>query len=138
MVELSFVTDPTDNQKRQILALYHRRGWWPKTVNDPERISRIIRGSHCFLLAMEGDEVAGMGRALSDRTGDAYIHDLTVRQAFRNRGLGRRLVRMIIDRLVSDGITWVGLIAEGRSHGFYEKDGFQIMEDARPMYRWVP
>lgn len=138
MFELSFVTEPSCDQKKQILAIYHRRNWWPETVDDPERIDRIIRGSHCFLLAMHQDEVAAMGRALSDRTGDAYIHDLTVRQAFRNQGLGRLMVRMIIDRLTRDGITWVGLIAEGHSHGFYEKDGFHIMDDARPMFRWVP
>lgn len=138
MVELSFLTEPSNDQKKQILAIYHKRSWWPETVNDPERISRIVRGSHCFVVAMDGDTVVGMGRALSDKTGDAYIHDMTVIESVRHQGLGRRIVRMIIDRLIDDGITWVGLIAERNSHGFYEKEAFRKMEEAVPMFKWVP
>lgn len=138
MFELSFTREPSLDQKQQILAIYHRRNWWPETVTDPERIDRIAKGSHCYVLAMKGDVVAGMGRALSDGEGDAYIHDVTVRKAFRHQGLGRLIVRKIIDRLIADGITWVGLIAEGASHPFYAKEGFADMDGARPMFRWVP
>ncbi|MBU1171635.1 MAG: GNAT family N-acetyltransferase [Proteobacteria bacterium] len=138
MFELSFLIEPNDNQKKQILSIYHKRKWWPETVNDPERIHRIVQGSHCFVLAMDGDNVAGMGRALSDKTGDAYIHDVTVEEKFRHQGLGRLIVRKIIDRLVQDGITWVGLIAEQNSHIFYEKENFQTMGKAVPMFKWVP
>lgn len=138
MFDLSFLTDPSDDQKKQILSIYHRRNWWPETVKDPERITRIVRGSHCFVVAMDGADVAGMGRALSDKTGDAYIHDVTVRENYRHQGLGRLIVRMIIDRLVQDGITWVGLIAEKNSHSFYEKEAFLKMDEAIPMFKWVP
>lgn len=137
MFELSILTHPTDEQKKQILSIYHNQKWWPKSVNDPERISRIIAGSHCFVVAMLGDDVAGMGRALSDRTGDAYIHDVNVREDYRHRGLGSRIVRMLIERLKKDGITWVGLIAEANSHTFYEKEAFERMEKAIPMFKWI-
>lgn len=138
MIEIYFLTKADERQTRQILDVYHHMKWWPETVNDPERIHRIILGSHCFVLATKGGEVAGMGRALSDRTGDAYIHDLVVLEEYRGMGLGRMLVRKIIDRLVDDGITWVGLIAERNSHGFYERESFQTMADSTPMFKWVP
>lgn len=137
MFELSFLTDPTDDQKKQILSIYHTQKWWPESVNDPERISRIIAGSHCYVVAMQGKDVAGFGRALSDRTGDAYIHDVNVREDFRNHGLGSRIVRMLIERLKQDGITWVGLIAEANSHTFYEKEAFARMDKAIPMFKWI-
>lgn len=106
-------------------------------MNDPERISRIINGSHCFVVAMHDSHVAGFGRALSDRTGDAYIHDVTVREEYRHHGLGSRIVRMLLERLKKDGITWVGLIAEANSHTFYEKEAFELMEKAIPMFKWI-
>ena len=137
MLKLSFITNPTDDQKAQILGIYHAQGWWPETINNPERISRIIHGSHCFVVAMDGDRVAGMGRALSDRTGDAYIHDVTVREAYRHQGVGARIVRKIINRLKQDGITWIGLIAEADSHSFYEKEAFKRMSKAIPMFKWI-
>lgn len=137
MFELSFLTEPTPDQKTQILSIYHTQKWWPETVNDPERIDRIIAGSHCCVVAMHGDVVAGMGRALSDRTGDAYIHDVIVRDDYRNHGLGSRIVRSLIDRLKQDGITWVGLIAEAGSHSFYEKETFEKMDKAIPMFKWI-
>ncbi len=137
MIELFFLKDPSDDQKNQILSLYHERRWWPESITDAHRVQQVIDGSHCFVAAFSGQELAGMGRALSDRTGDAYIHDVTVREEFRNHGLGRRIIQSLTQRLKQDGITWVALIAEGGSHGFYEKTDFRIMENARPMYRWM-
>lgn len=137
MFELTFLTHPTDDQKSQMLSIYHAQKWWPETVNDPERISRIIEGSHCVVVAMHGDVVAGMGRALSDKTGDAYIHDVIVKPDYRSHGLGGRIVRMLLDRLKQDGITWVGLIAEAGSHSFYENEAFEKMEKAIPMFKWI-
>jgi ribosomal protein S18 acetylase RimI-like enzyme len=86
---------------------------------------------------MSEDELAGMGRALSDKTGDAYIHDVTVREKFRGQGLGTLIINMLINRLSKDGITWVGLIAEKNSHPFYKTGGFQIMENSVPMFKWM-
>jgi hypothetical protein len=79
MFELAFLTEPNRQQKQQILSMYHSRNWWPETLTDPERVQQVIDGSHCFVAAFSGDEVVGFGRALSDRTGDAYIHDVTVK-----------------------------------------------------------
>lgn len=74
-----------------------------------------------------------MGRAISDRISDSYIQDVTVQENFRGRGVGTRIVRMIIERLHKDGIYWIGLIAEKGSHGFYEPIGFKKMPDSIPM-----
>lgn len=137
MIELFFLTEPSDGQKKQILSLYHERNWWPESIMDAERVQQVIQGSHCFVAAFSGGELAGMGRALSDGRGDAYIHDVTVREPFRNQGLGNRIIAALTDRLKRDGITWVALIAENGSHGFYEKNDFRIMDNAKPMFRWL-
>ncbi len=135
--ELSFLVTATPSQKRQILAMYHGQGWWPRSISDAERVQRVIEGSHCFLVVTRGDQVVGFGRALSDRTGDAYIHDVNVKTDFRKQGLGHRIISTLVHRLKEDGITWVALIAENNSQAFYEKLDFQTMENARPMFRWL-
>ena len=51
-----------------------------------------------------------MGRAISDGISDAYIQDLTVRHDCRNRGIGKMILKALLERLHADGIAWIGLI----------------------------
>jgi spermidine synthase len=111
-------------------------GWWTNEIpDDPALVGRIIAGSHCFMVAIEDERIAGMGRAISDRASDAYIQDLTVHGAYRNTGVGTEIVKRILNRLEADGIKWIGLIAERNSHEFYEHLGYEIMDDSMPMLK---
>ncbi len=85
------------------------------------------------MVAQRDREIVGMGRSISDRTSDAYIQDVTVKKDFRGQGIGTYIIRMIINRLQSDGISWIGLIAERDSRGFYEPIGFKSMINSTPM-----
>jgi spermidine synthase len=137
MFEFVFLKEPSLQLKQQILSMYHAQGWWPESFDDPERVQRVIDGSHCFAAVISEDKVVGFGRALSDGTGDAYIHDVNVLVSFRHQGVGQLIVDGIVSRLKNDGIVWVALISENGSHSFYEKIGFQPMENAKPMSRWL-
>ena len=66
---------PTNNQIRQIAGLYRAQEWWQAGDDEsPQLIPRLIAGSHCFVAALEGEDIVGMGRAISDGVSDAYIH----------------------------------------------------------------
>jgi len=134
-MQYSFLENPTAEHIHQILALYKFEGWWVESRDDVDLVERIIAGSHCFLIVEEGKRLVGMGRAISDRVSDAYIQDVAVDAAYRGRGIGREIVRRLLERLNKDGVNWVGLIAERGSHPFYERLGFGIMQDATPMVR---
>jgi aralkylamine N-acetyltransferase len=123
---------PPDLFIEQITSLYRSQGWWNGSDN-PDLVLRIMKGSHCFMVAQQGPEIVGMGRAISDRTSDAYIQDVTVKKNFQGQGIGTHIIRMIIKRLRSDGVFWIGLIAEKDSHGFYELIGFKPMINSTPM-----
>jgi spermidine synthase len=125
---------PTELQARQIIALYRHQGWWEAA--DDERhdlLNRLIRGSHCFVLAEEGEVVLGMGRAISDGVSDAYIQDLAVLYSRRRQGIGRLILQKLLARLRGDGIAWIGLIAEPGSENLYRHASFQAMIGATPM-----
>ena len=118
---------------QQIIGLYRSQRWWDGPDNE-KHVIRIIKGSHCFVIAvLNSEEIVGMGRSISDGASDAYIQDVTVKKNYRGQGIGTRIVRMIINRLQKDGIFWIGLIAEKNYHGFYEPIGFKQMSDSIPM-----
>lgn len=119
----------------QIIGLYRSNGWWGQGPEDPLLVHRIVKGSHCFIAAEEGNRLTGMGRAISDGASDAYIQDVTVLPDRWGHGIGTEMVRRIIARLEADGIHWIGLIAEKKSHPFYKPLGFEPMADAIPMLR---
>jgi len=81
MPNITYLVDPTPIQIEQIIDLYRREGWWTKEPYDPDHVVRIVAGSHCFVIATIADEIVGMGRAISDKTSDAYLHDITVKKA---------------------------------------------------------
>ena len=135
MPDYSILINPTQDHIKQITAMYRNEGWWPKESDDPDQVEGIIAGSHLFMVAKKGDEVIGMGRALSDRKSDAYIQDVTIKKEFRGRGIGTKIIDELVTRLRADGIEWIGLIAERGSHGFYTRLGFKKMPDAIPMLK---
>ena len=133
MVTYTFIVNPSPDQIRQIIALYRMQGWWSKDTDDHDLVACITAGSHCFLVAMEGGEIIGMGRAISDRASDAYIQDVTVHHSHRGRGIGTNILKKIVARLHADGLQWIGMIAEKGSSDFYRHLGFNQMPDATPM-----
>ncbi|PIP37851.1 MAG: GNAT family N-acetyltransferase [Desulfobacterales bacterium CG23_combo_of_CG06-09_8_20_14_all_51_8] len=135
MPSYNFITHPTEPQIRDIIRLYQGEGWWEGGADNPETVRKIIAGSHCFVVVTENDAVIGMGRAISDRASDAYIQDVTVLPEFRGKGIGVRIIRMIMERLNADGIGWIGLIAEKNARAFYEPLGFSVMPNAAPMLK---
>lgn len=138
MPSIRFINTPSTAENDQIIALYRAEGWWYPDADqhkDAFRLSSIISGSHCFAVADMDGRVIAMGRAISDRFSDAYIQDVTVHADYRGRGVGTAIVVALADRLETDGIGWIGLIAADRSAAFYRQIGFSPMPDASPLLR---
>ena len=74
-----------------------------------------------------------MGRLISDGVSDAYIQDLVVLPEYRDKGIGREIVKTLINHCKKKGIHWVGLIAEPDQDGFYSNLGFKQMKNYIPM-----
>lgn len=133
-VKCTPLEDPTEVQIRQIVELYRDQGWWQPGDDRSERlVSRLIAGSHCFVIATDGENIVGMGRVISDGVSDAYIQDLTVRLDRRKQGIGQLILQTLLERLHTSGINWIGLIAEPGSGNLYRRAGFREMSDSIPM-----
>jgi ribosomal protein S18 acetylase RimI-like enzyme len=129
-IDIKIVTSWAEND---IVELYKAGGWW-KDSYDPAGIPALIAGSFAFAVAVDhaSGKTIGMGRVLSDRVSDAYIQDLIVLPQYRRHHVGSNLVFALLDYCKSKGVTWIALIAEPNTDGFYKTLGF------KPMERYVP
>lgn len=135
MITYAFLTHPTDTQIRQIIGLYKKAGWWEGPVDNFKLVVKIVKGSHLFRIACDHKKIIGMGRVISDQASDAYIQDVTVHTRYRGRGIGKNIVSDLVLALEKEGISWIGLIAEKGSSGFYNPLGFEEMPDSTPMIK---
>lgn len=133
MLTIHMLTTPSAEQIGAISRLYEEMGWWADACAHPDQVRRLVAGSHCFCIAVDGGQVVGMGRAISDGVSDAFVHDIAVTAARRGEGIATRLVTRLVDGLRDSGVDWIGLIAKKRASGIYTRCGFRPMEDATPM-----
>lgn len=135
MLTYTVLVQPTSEEINQITTLYRNEGWWSKEGDDPKQVKGIIAGSHVFVVAKNANEIVGMGRAISDKSSDAYIQDVTVKNEYRGRGIGTTIINKLVSHLKADDVEWIGLIAEKGSHGFYSRLGFKPMANSIPMLK---
>lgn len=130
-IEISIVkqADP-----EAILSLYRHAGWWQTDENPAylRQVERIIAETFCFVVAKDGSELIGMGRAISDGVSDAYIQDVMVHSDYRGRGIGKAIIAMLLEHLQANKLQWIGLISEPGYERFYESLGFARMEGYTP------
>jgi len=126
------VVKSTDNEA--LLRLYRAVDWWQKDENPKylDTVASIVKNSFCFVIAQKGEEIIGMGRAISDGCSDAYIQDVTVKESERGQGIGKEIIRELLKYLKEHDIQWIGLISEPGYEGFYSSLGFKVMQGYTP------
>ncbi len=119
--------DTHDVDLDQLTMLFNAVGWERRTANR-ERLAQLVRGSLHVVSAWDGDRLVGFARAISDGAFNAYISTVAVLPDYQKRGIGRELIRRLLDG--RDSVQFV-LHANDRAYPFYlHLDlGFEPFED---------
>lgn len=94
-------------------------GW--KNKPSAEKHLQILKNSDYIILAIDGGKVIGFINAVSDKTLSAYIPLLEVLPEYRNKGIGKELVRKMFESLKD--YYMVDLCCDNSLAGFYKKLG---------------
>lgn len=127
------VSDERGRLDEKLVCDYLRGSYWASEV-PREGILRSIRNSHAFGLYGARGQV-GFARAVTDYARFAYLADVFVLDGHRGRGLGRWLVRCVLDHPELRGVRrW--MLATRDAHGLYRPFGFAPPDEpARLMQR---
>jgi GNAT superfamily N-acetyltransferase len=85
-------------------------------------VARSLRHSLCFG-AFDGPAQVGFARVISDRATYAYIGDVFVLPSHQGQGIGKRLMRAIVEHPELQGLRRWSLLTRD-AHGLYRRFGF--------------
>lgn len=111
----------------------HTEGMGLNTIDDSrEGIAKyLLRNPNTCFVAEENGELVGVIMSGHDgRRG--FIYHTTVKAEYRNRGIGKKLVDLVLGALKKEGIHKVALVAFEKNvlgNTFWEKVGFTVRED---------
>ncbi|RCS31286.1 N-acetyltransferase [Rhodanobacter denitrificans] len=105
-----------------------------------EAARRGLPGSLFAVQILHRGEPIGMGRVIGDGGCFYQVVDIAVLPAHQGKGLGKRIMREIMDYLdanVPPG-GYVSLIADGRAQELYARFGFELTAPAGVGMAWRP
>lgn len=97
---------------------------WPNPP-DPETHLKILQNSQEVIVAVDAEtqQVVGFINALSDGVLMAYLPLLEVLPAYQDQGIGRELLRRMLEKLRN--LYAIDLVCDEDLSVFYEKAGFR-------------
>ena len=122
------LTDAAGLDLHQVLALYDAVGWTAYT-SSPETVSAALSGSAAIAVARAGTELVGLARVISDGASICYLQDVLVRPAFQRRGIGRRLVQLVLQPFAHVRQKVLLTDDEAGQKAFYESLGYTQVTD---------
>jgi GNAT superfamily N-acetyltransferase len=105
---------------------YLTRSYWAEGVSR-ERVARSLERSLC-IGAFDGAQQIGFARVISDFVTFGYLCDVYVLEAYRGRGVGKRLVAAVRAHPELSSLRRL-LLKTRDAHGLYEPFGFVRVDD---------
>ena len=89
----------------------------------PERFAMVLENSICFGV-FDGDKQVGFARVITDFTEFASLWDVFIDEPYRRQGLGKTLMKYLLEHPRLKGIFRWFLMTED-AHTLYQKYGFK-------------
>lgn len=121
----------------QYYPLYLETGWNELLRLSKDDVKKALKGSYICICAYDGNELVGFGRVNSDGVVYAGIFDVIVRQTHQHRGIGKLIVKKLIEHCQTNGIRSIHLFSASGKREFYEKLGFEARPDDMPGMKYI-
>lgn len=89
----------------------------------PERFPLVVENSVCFSVHFQGKQI-GFSRVITDYSEFASLWDVFIDSEHRGKGIGKALMKYILDHPRLRGVFRWFLMTED-AHGLYQKYGFK-------------
>ncbi len=120
------------------LAMIHdflaNQSYWAKDI-PLEVMKRSIENALCFGVYHQGRQV-GFASVVTDYATIAYVGDVFIIEPYRGKGLGKRLVRTIVDCPELQGLR-LWLLGTKDAHELYRKYGFRKVAETPALERFM-
>lgn len=130
---LSMFIEIKDNariSKKAVLELYKANGW--SSAEKPDLLMKALINSHSLVTAWDEGKLVGLGNALSDGHLVVYYPHLVVHPDYHKKGIGKQILNKFQEKY--GGFHQQILVADGKAVDFYERCGFQLAGETKPMW----
>jgi len=125
-----FIRSFIEGDFTSIQKLYETEGWMT-AVKRPEDSLKAWKNSTIALVAVEGENIVGLVRALTDGEVTTYIAELLTDRAYRGKGLGKALIDTCHSLYPH---TRLDLLSTEAADEFYMSNGFKESRGFRKSY----
>ncbi len=115
-------------EKDQYFNLFLTTGWYLEHHLTNDQLYEAIQYSWYLISAYDNNKLVGFGRIISDGILHALIVDLIVLPAYRKKGIGSKILTLLVERCKAFHICDIQLFCAKGKVDFYKKHGF----DERP------
>jgi GNAT superfamily N-acetyltransferase len=131
--DLDFVRRPPTIEEYRTLR--RAVGWWDV---DDAAAGRGLEAALFSICVLRDGDIIGCGRIVGDGGLYYYVQDIIVIPEYQGRGIGRRIMKEVMDFLEAEARpgAFLGLMAARGKGGFYDRYGFERRHPESPgMFR---
>ncbi|NME69651.1 GNAT family N-acetyltransferase [Flammeovirga aprica] len=117
-------------EKDKIIKLYELNEW--SSAQKPSLLYNALINSHHLVSAWDGDELVGIGNAISDGYLVVYYPHLLIHPEYQGHGIGKMIMEKMFVKYKDFHMQM--LTSDGEAVRFYEKMGFSKAGNTTPMW----
>ena len=117
-------------EEAETLAIYRANNW--SSSEKPRELMAALKNSHTLVTARIGNQLVGLGNAISDGHLVVYYPHMLVHPTHQRQGIGREMMTAIQARYVR--FHQQVLMADGEATNFYKELGFERAGKTEPMW----